>query len=225
MKKCENCFEQNTDGATHCVICGEPMPMNPMGMDDPIDTPFDVPALIPDSVPVIEQAPVLIIPDLVLSVPETVLPPPETVLPPPETVLPPPEAVLPTPTLPTLPTPPIKAALEIYHDSENRVIHTYDIMNDITLVGREDPQRDVFPDLDLAKLESQGVPAKNVSREHLRLLRQGNHFFVFIFRGTTGTQINKDLIPDSQYGKKFEIKIGDRIVLGGKVRMKLVAKA
>ena len=25
MKRCENCFENNSDGATNCVICGEPL--------------------------------------------------------------------------------------------------------------------------------------------------------------------------------------------------------
>jgi hypothetical protein len=173
-----------------------------------------------------EQAPIQIAPDSLLPAPEQVQPAPEPVLPVPETVLPPPETVLPAPEQVQLPpTPLVKAALEIYHDTEARVIFTHEITNDITLIGREDPQRDVFPDLDLAKLESQGISAKSVSREHLRLLRQGNKFFLFIFRGTTGIQVNRDLIPESQYGKKIEIKLGDRIVLGGKVRMKLVAKS
>ena len=209
MKKCENCFEENTDGATHCVICGEPMVVGVMAQieaildrapETPIDPPLeipvciDVPAPIPDSVPVSETVFV-------------------------EAVLPDPEALL-----PALESVPIKAALEVYHDTEPRMVFSYDILNDITLVGREDPQRDVFPDLDLAKLEKDGVSARSASREHLRLLRQGNQFFLFIFRGSTGTQVNKELVPESKYGKRFEIQIGDRIVLGGKVRLKLVEK-
>ena len=230
MKKCENCFEENTDGATHCVICGEAMAMGVMTeieaildrtpetpIDPPLEIPvcIDVPAPIPDSIPVSEPVPVEVAPVVV----ETVLPPPETVLPPTEAVLPDPEALL-----PALESVPIKAALEVYHDTEPRMVFSYDILNDITLVGREDPQRDVFPDLDLAKLEKDGVSARSASREHLRLLRQGNQFFLFIFRGSTGTQVNKELIPESKYGKRFEIQIGDRIVLGGKVRLKLVEK-
>jgi len=209
MKKCENCFEENTDGATHCVICGEPMVVGVMAQieaildrapETPIDPPLeipvciDVPAPIPDSVPVSETVFV-------------------------EAVLPDPEALL-----PALESVPIKAALEIYHDTEPRVVYVFDIVNDITLIGREDPQMDIFPDLDLSKLETQGISAKSVSREHLRLLRQGNKFFLFVLRGTTGTQVNKERIEEKQYNKKIEIQLGDRVILGGKVRMKLVAK-
>jgi len=209
MKKCENCFEENTDGATHCVICGEPMVVGVMAQieaildrapETPIDPPLeipvciDVPAPIPDSVPVSETVFV-------------------------EAVLPDPEALL-----PALESVPIKAALEIYHDTEPRVVYVFDIVNDITLIGREDPQMDIFPDLDLSKLETQGISAKSVSREHLRLLRQGDKFFLFVLRGTTGTQVNKERIEEKQYNKKIEIQLGDRVILGGKVRMKLVAK-
>jgi len=208
MKKCENCFEENTDGATHCVICGEPMVVGVMAQieaildrapETPIDPPLeipvciDVPAPIPDSVPVSETVFV-------------------------EAVLPDPEALL-----PALESVPIKAALEIYHDTEPRVVYVFDIVNDITLIGREDPQMDIFPDLDLSKLETQGISAKSVSREHLRLLRQGDKFFLFVLRGTTGTQVNKERIEEKQYNKKIEIQLGDRVILGGKVRMKLVA--
>lgn len=114
----------------------------------------------------------------------------------------------------------VAAAIEIYHDSEAKVVHTHVIVNDITLVGREDPQRDVFPDIDLSKLE--GVSASHVSREHLRILRQGNQFFLYIFHGSTGTQVNKEVIDEAYYGKKIEIQFGDRVILGGKVRLKLI---
>jgi hypothetical protein len=165
-------------------------------IDPPLEIPvcIDVPAPIPDSVPVSETVFV-------------------------EAVLPDPEALL-----PALESVPIKAALEIYHDTEPRVVYVFDIVNDITLIGREDPQMDIFPDLDLSKLETQGISAKSVSREHLRLLRQGDKFFLFVLRGTTGTQVNKERIEEKQYNKKIEIQLGDRVILGGKVRMKLVAK-
>jgi pSer/pThr/pTyr-binding forkhead associated (FHA) protein len=205
----------------------------PTSIDAPIDTPIEVPAvhLPPEQAPIevvdlatpapVEPEPVLPEPEPVLPPTEAVLPDPESLFPTPETVLPPPETVLPPPSESALP---IKAALAVYHDTEPRVVFSYDILNDITLIGREDPQRDVFPDLDLAKLEKDGVSARSASREHMRLLRQGNQFFLFIFRGSTGTQVNKNLVAENQYGKRFEIQLGDRIVLGGKVRMKLVEK-
>ncbi|MFQ5654415.1 MAG: FHA domain-containing protein, partial [Planctomycetota bacterium] len=114
-------------------------------------------------------------------------------------------------------------ALEIYHDTEARVVHTHPVVNDITLIGREDPHRDIFPDLDLGKLADDGVSAQHVSRQHLRLLRQGERCYLFIYKGTTGTQVCKEVIEPSRYGKRFEINVGDRIILGGKVRMKLTA--
>jgi pSer/pThr/pTyr-binding forkhead associated (FHA) protein len=111
--------------------------------------------------------------------------------------------------------------LQVYHDLDSRVVHTHRVLNNITLIGREDPQRDIFPDLDLGKLASAGVSASCASRQHLRLIRQGNDFFLFIYKGTTGTQVNKDIIDESRYGRRFPIAIGDRIILGGKIRLKL----
>ncbi len=115
------------------------------------------------------------------------------------------------------------AVLQVFHNTESRVVHSHPVVNDVTLIGREDPQRDVFPDLDLGKLAEQGVSVTRVSRQHLRLLRQGEQYFLFVYRGSTGTQVNKDLIDESRYGKRFEIQVGDRIILGGQVRLKLAA--
>jgi pSer/pThr/pTyr-binding forkhead associated (FHA) protein len=95
------------------------------------------------------------------------------------------------------------------------------VINDITLIGREDPQRDIFPDVDLSRLEHHGVSASRVSRQHLRLLHQGGKYYLFIYRGSTGTQVNQQIITEPRYGKRFEINVGDRIILGGKVRFKL----
>jgi len=115
------------------------------------------------------------------------------------------------------------AVLQVFHNTEPRVVHSHPVVNDVTLIGREDPQRDVFPDLDLGALMDQGVSVTRVSRQHLRLLRQGDRYFLFVYRGSTGTQVNKDLVDESRYGKRFEIQVGDRIILGGQVRLKLAA--
>lgn len=116
------------------------------------------------------------------------------------------------------------AILQVFHDTESRVVHTHPVVNDVTLIGREDPQRDVFPDVDLTTLAHLGVSATHASRQHLRLLRQGNEYYLFIYRGTTGTQVNKDLIDSSRYGKRFPVQVGDRIILGSKVRLKLTCQ-
>lgn len=209
MKQCANCLEQNTDGATNCVICGEGLPVAQV---NPLDEPL--PAPIPGA-ETREAAPIEIVPIVESPAPEHAAELPEKAQ---ENIgavaMPPPECIG------ELALAWIQAAIEVYHDSEAKVVHTHAIVNDITLIGREDPQRDVFPDIDLAKLE--GVSAGNASREHLRILRQGNKFFLYIYRGSTGTQVNKEIIDEARYGKKFEIQIGDRIILGGRVRLKLI---
>jgi hypothetical protein len=116
-----------------------------------------------------------------------------------------------------------QVVLQVFHNSEPRVVHTHPVVNDVTLIGREDPQRDVFPDLDLGKLTDRGVSVTQVSRQHLRLLRRGDRYFLFVYRGSTGTQVNSELVDESCYGKRFEIHVGDRIILGGQVRLKLAA--
>jgi hypothetical protein len=198
MKTCNNCFEQNTDGATHCVICGEALPVIQVVEEEHPDTIKEV------------------------ETPKEVVPPPVVMADPAGGLL-----LVGTDTLgasPQVKEPVaeelVQAAIEVYHATEPRLLYTHPIVNDITLVGREDPQRDVFPDLDLSKIPD--VVFNCVSREHLRVLRQENQFFVFIYRGSTGTQINKDAIPEADYGKKIEIHLGDRIILGGLVRLKLI---
>jgi hypothetical protein len=226
MKQCANCLEQNTDGATNCVICGEGLPVaqvNPL--DEPLPAPVETREAAPiEIVPLVETpAPVA---ELIEKAQENIgvvtASPPEYIGEfPGEKIVDPKKFLEETGPLRLVEIADLsKAAIEVYHDSEAKLVHTHVIVNDITLIGREDPQRDVFPDVDLAKLE--GVSASNASREHLRILRQGNKFFLYIYRGSTGTQVNKEIIDESRYGKKFEIQIGDRIILGGKVRLKLI---
>ena len=257
MKRCENCFEQNSDGATHCVICGEPMTVVQIQDDDSAADPAaeesgepataaqateeaaadpaaGAPSLLSGSeeaqeslVPASE--PVAAAPEwgpLSVATPADETPAPAEAPPPPAK----PQSAAPSPPR-AIPATPAKAAragvravIEVYHDSEPRVVHSHSIVNDITLIGREDPQRDTFPDLDLGKLEQLGVSSKRASREHLRVLRQGGQFFLYIYRGSTGTQVNKEVIDESRYAQKFAVQLGDRIILGGKVRLKLAQR-
>lgn len=288
MKRCENCFENNSDGATNCVICGEPLAVpqlndeipameskdadssessdSTMTGSTPIGTTFDNEAAeaaeafegsdiavaieefakengeISDEV-VDEAAPAVMLLDddwaddsadsrifaESAMTSSKVFPADSDIVGETEDV---PEAsdggssdstmvdgmgttgVATAGALGTI-------VLQIYHDDEPRVVHTYPIVHDITLIGREDPQRDIFPDLDLGPLSKEGVSVGHVSRQHLRLLRDGQKYYLFVYKGSTGTQVCKSLVDPSQYGKRFEIEIGDRIILGGKVRMKL----
>jgi hypothetical protein len=248
MKRCDNCLEPNSDGATHCVICGESLDVAQVeaaseGLID--DADLEVIAEQPAESAVSSSELMIDLEEHEVSAPASVTVPLADELPPPPAppidisaeALPAGEAIAaiaasnPVPSTdvaspPPSPAPSLtgKLVIEVYHDSEPRVVHTHPVVNDITLIGREDPQRDVFPDLDLGKLERLGVSATRVSREHLRLLRLGHRFYLYIYPGTTGTQVNKNVIDESRYSKKFEVQIGDRIILGGKARLKLTVQ-
>jgi hypothetical protein len=212
MKRCDNCFESNSDGATNCVICGDPLAVPQISesvVADEVEIELEVEEPVqagPDQAPDPVEVEVEMVEDFEDTIKRPTVPAPEPV----------PEPV------------PMQAqdgsgtvVLQVFHDSEPRVVHVHPVVNDITLVGREDPQRDVFPDLDLGKLPSQEVSSSRASRQHLRLLRNGGRYYLYVYKGTTGTQVCDKMVDPSQYGKRFEISVGDRIILGGKVRMKL----
>jgi hypothetical protein len=115
-------------------------------------------------------------------------------------------------------------ALLVLDSNGRETILTHWIESDLTLIGREDPQRDIFPDLDLGKVP--GVFSQGVSRQHLRLLRttEGDKtsYKLFIFKGSTGTQIGADVIDPRLFGHRIAIELGSVIVLGGRVWLKLV---
>ena len=280
MKRCDNCFENNSDGATNCVICGEPLAVpqlndetpvtdssdSTMTGSTPIGTTFDNDEAaaaeafegsdiavaieefakeneeISDEV-VDEAAPAVMLLDDDWSddsadsrifaesamTSSKVFPADSDLVGETEDVAEASEGGTSDSTMVDgMETTGVATAgalgtvvLQVYHDDEPRVVHSYPIVHDITLIGREDPQRDIFPDLDLGPLSKEGVSVGHVSRQHLRLLRDGQKFYLFVYKGSTGTQVCKSLVDPSQYGKRFEIEVGDRIILGGKVRMKL----
>jgi hypothetical protein len=110
-------------------------------------------------------------------------------------------------------------------DSQGKeTLVTHWIESDVTLIGREDPQRDIFPDLDLGKIP--GIFSQGVSRQHLRLLRtivDGRPSYkIFIFKGSTSTQIGADIIDARLYGQRIQIELGSMLNLGGRVWLQLV---
>ncbi len=261
MKRCDNCFESNSDGATNCVICGEPLAVpQAMGGDDSTpgsslhdfsdgaaqemtqgsEVAVAVEDVVDDDIDAAYTAmddddddvgPVEVLDDTGWE--EAYFGGDDDDM---NDVDPDADMDSDTDVDMDVDDAPIgtdsvktgvatgQVVIQVYHDDEPTVVHVHPLVNDITLIGREDPHRDVFPDLDLGKLASKGVSARHVSRQHMRLLRDGNQFFVFVYKGTTGTQVCQNLVDPSQYAKRFEIQLGDRIVLGGKVRMKLTTE-
>jgi pSer/pThr/pTyr-binding forkhead associated (FHA) protein len=113
-----------------------------------------------------------------------------------------------------------RLALAAYHDAEPRVVAYLPVEGPACVIGRMDPSGGVFPDVDLARLVPLGVSAGHVSRRHCTVLRGTADALTLAVEGeTSGTQLNRTLVSD---GGRVAISVGDRLVLGGRVRLKLV---
>jgi len=77
------------------------------------------------------------------------------------------------------------------------------------LIGRSDPERDIFPEIDLTPF---GGEVGGVSRKHVLLTVQGTQIYVQDLNSTNYTFINKTkLEPETQY----PLNDGDEIRIGG----------
>lgn len=76
------------------------------------------------------------------------------------------------------------------------------------LVGRSDPVRGIFPEVDLG---AQGGEKKGVSRRHARLVAQGDRRFISDLNSTNFTFLNGEKL---QPGKLYPLKDGDDIRFG-----------
>jgi len=76
------------------------------------------------------------------------------------------------------------------------------------LIGRSDPARNIYPDVDLA---SNGGETLGVSRTHARLVSQGSQVFIEDLNSTNFTFLNNQRL---QPGQRYPLKQGDEIRLG-----------
>jgi pSer/pThr/pTyr-binding forkhead associated (FHA) protein len=76
------------------------------------------------------------------------------------------------------------------------------------LLGRSDPVREIYPDLDLAE---HGGESSGVSRVHARLVLQDGHFYLEDLNSTNFTYINQKRL---QPGETHLLNPGDEIRLG-----------
>ncbi|HEX8731778.1 MAG TPA: FHA domain-containing serine/threonine-protein kinase [Ktedonobacterales bacterium] len=75
------------------------------------------------------------------------------------------------------------------------------------VIGRSDPQRNVFPDIDLLPLD----PNQTVSRRHARLMRRDGHCYVEDLNAFNRTRVNgRPLVPHED----VELHDGDTLRLG-----------
>jgi len=76
------------------------------------------------------------------------------------------------------------------------------------LIGRSDPVRNIFPDIDLT---IHGGDSSGVSRRHSRLTLQDTHIYLEDLNSTNYTFLNKQRL---QPGQRYPINHGDEIRLG-----------
>ncbi|MCS6804373.1 MAG: FHA domain-containing protein [Acidobacteriota bacterium] len=96
-----------------------------------------------------------------------------------------------------------------------QLVREFPLQGSRWLIGRWDPQRRVFPDVDLDNED----PEATVSRQHACLTYQNGQYFIEDLGSTNGTFINRGhrLIP----GRRYLVEDGDEIIVG-KTFLKLV---
>lgn len=85
---------------------------------------------------------------------------------------------------------------------------TFELNKESYLVGRSDPQSNIFPDIDLSRFD----PRTKVSRRHARIWREGDIYFVEDLGSSNGTIINERLRLVPRQPRVLEH--GDKLRLG-----------
>jgi hypothetical protein len=114
--------------------------------------------------------------------------------------------------------PPAGTVCLVLYSADRRPLHYHPLDRDVTRIGRTDPVRGDFPDLDLGKFFDEPT-ARKVSRKHAVVLRSRatNTFVLRPLAQNTGTQVETELATELQ---DYPLREGTRIVLGGVVRLK-----
>jgi hypothetical protein len=114
--------------------------------------------------------------------------------------------------------PPMGTRCLVLYGADRKPLQYFPVSRDVTLIGREDPLRGVFPHINLADwLDEAG--ARKVSRKHALVLhrREGDHFILRPLAGNTGTQVEQDMVEAL---KDYPLTPGTRLILGGTARFK-----
>ena len=86
--------------------------------------------------------------------------------------------------------------------------HTFVLDKEINLVGRTDPQSNIFPDIDLSRFD----PETKISRRHARIWREGETFLVEDLGSINGTVVNDAVRLGPRQPRP--LASGDRLRLG-----------
>lgn len=85
---------------------------------------------------------------------------------------------------------------------------TFHIQKESVLVGRTDPQSNIFPDVDLSRFD----PETKISRRHARIWRQGDAYLVEDLGSVNGTVVNESVRLGPRQPRTLEH--GDKLRLG-----------
>jgi hypothetical protein len=108
----------------------------------------------------------------------------------------------------------------VIYSAQREPIHTLSLDRDVTRIGRTDPVRGDFVELDVSRLFDADT-ARKVSRKHCLVLRsrETQTYTLRPLARNTGTQVGNELAAELT---DYPLTDGTRIVLGGVVRMKFV---
>lgn len=119
-------------------------------------------------------------------------------------------------SFPTEPLSPLRATSPLHEDLpwviEFRVVGTASTIqvqvNEAMTIGRSDPQRNIFPDVDLGPHDAQ---AKGVSRQHAVVLAKDNRITVKDLGSVNGTRLNGRMLIANQ---EYRLRHGDELDIG-----------
>jgi hypothetical protein len=114
--------------------------------------------------------------------------------------------------------PPAGTDCLVVYSGQKKPIHYCAIDKDVIIVGRSDPVRGDFPDLDLSEFFD-AATARKISRKHALILRSRDSqtYLLRPLGGNTGTQIEHEIAEPLH---DYPLTLGTRMILGGAVRLK-----
>ena len=84
----------------------------------------------------------------------------------------------------------------------------FEVQEGNNLVGRWDPETGSFPEIDLEQYDEDA----KISRKHCVIDRRGDQVSIEDIGSLNGTFVNKS--QRLQVGEKFDLKIGDEVMIG-----------
>ncbi len=106
----------------------------------------------------------------------------------------------------------------VTYSADRLPLHYFVIDKDVIVIGRNDPIRNIFVDLDFSEILEPDL-ARKISRRHATILRSrvDSSLVLRPTEGNTGTQIEGAI---AEAGQEYPLTEGTRMILGGVARIK-----